>query len=105
MRRGRARQVERIPDEGSGNHRGVIVRMKLLEKDKKALLGVVANANQRRALLLSATSICNCFATSWRRGRDSNPRYGSPYNCLAGSPVRPLRHLSVGVGWDFGPTL
>ena len=34
----------------------------------------------------------------WRRGRDSNPRYGSPYNCLAGSPVQPLRHLSEGVG-------
>src|SRR5205807_264787 len=34
---------------------------------------------------------------NWRRGRDSNPRSGfTPDNCLAGSPVRPLQHLSAG---------
>src|SRR5690606_40396146 len=32
---------------------------------------------------------------SWRRERDSNPRYGfCPYNALAGRPLRPLGHLS-----------
>jgi hypothetical protein len=32
----------------------------------------------------------------WRRGGDSNPRYRfCQYNCLAGSPVRPLQHLSA----------
>ena len=32
----------------------------------------------------------------WRRGGDSNPRSGfTPDNCLAGSPVRPLQHLSA----------
>ena len=31
----------------------------------------------------------------WRRGRDSNPRYGStPYTHFPGEPVQPLRHLS-----------
>src|SRR6476660_8039353 len=31
-----------------------------------------------------------------RRGGDSNPRHGfCSCNCLAGSPVRPLQHLSV----------
>ena len=32
----------------------------------------------------------------WRRGRDSNPRSRlTPDNCLAGSPDRPLQHLSA----------
>ena len=34
--------------------------------------------------------------TAWRRGRDSNPRYGYPYNGFRDRPVRPLRHLSEG---------
>src|SRR2546428_3980966 len=35
--------------------------------------------------------------TAWRRERDSNPRYGfSPYNALAGRPLRPLGHHSGG---------
>src|SRR5438105_462020 len=33
----------------------------------------------------------------WRSERDSNPRYGfSPYNALAGRPLRPLGHHSGG---------
>src|SRR4051812_23146896 len=32
----------------------------------------------------------------WRRGRDSNPRYGfTPYNGLANRRLRPLGHLSA----------
>ena len=57
MTRRLTRQVERILDEGSGNHRSVIVRMKLPEKDEETLLGVVANAIQRRALLLTARDV------------------------------------------------
>ena len=34
----------------------------------------------------------------WRRGGDSNPRHRfCQCNCLAGSPVRPLQHLSAAV--------
>ena len=32
--------------------------------------------------------------TSWRRGWDSNPRYGYPYNGFRDRPIRPLWHLS-----------
>ena len=33
---------------------------------------------------------------SWRRGRDSNPRYGfRPYNGLANRRLQPLGHLSI----------
>ena len=32
---------------------------------------------------------------NWRRGRDSNPRKGYPFNTLAGCSIRPLWHLSV----------
>ena len=32
--------------------------------------------------------------SSRRRGRDSNPGWSYPHNCLAGSPNRPLWHLS-----------
>ena len=51
MTRRLARQLERTLDEGSGSHRSVIVRMKLPEKDEETLLGAVAHAVQRRALL------------------------------------------------------
>ncbi len=34
------------------------------------------------------------MGTLKRRGRDSNPRYPDGYNSLAGSPIRPLSHLS-----------
>src|SRR5574341_42464 len=31
---------------------------------------------------------------NWRRGRDSNPGWSYPHNCLAGSCLQPLGHLS-----------
>ena len=41
----------------------------------------------------------------WRRGRDSNPRYGfRPYTRLAGERLRPLGHLSATHLIDGGPT-
>src|SRR5262245_48409082 len=33
--------------------------------------------------------------TSWRRGRDSNPRYGYPYAAFRVRCFQPLSHLSV----------
>jgi hypothetical protein len=35
------------------------------------------------------------MGTKKRRGWDSNPRYPHEYNSLAGSPIRPLSHLSL----------
>src|SRR5580700_9775171 len=32
----------------------------------------------------------------WRRGRDSNPRYGFPYSSFQDWRLQPLGHLSVG---------
>src|SRR5665213_242254 len=32
--------------------------------------------------------------TSWRRGRDSNPRYGYPYAAFRVRCIQPLCHLS-----------
>ena len=37
------------------------------------------------------------FSVSWRRGRDSNPRYSYPYTAFRVRPDRPLRHLSFSV--------
>ena len=34
-------------------------------------------------------------ANNWRRGRDSNPRYGCPYTRFPSVLFRPLRHLSA----------
>src|SRR5690606_9246062 len=39
-----------------------------------------------------------CRFTSWRRGRDSNPRYGFPYAGLANLCLPPLGHLSAREG-------
>src|SRR5580658_4175686 len=33
---------------------------------------------------------------SWRRGRDSNPRYGFPYSSFQDWRLQPLGHLSLG---------
>src|SRR3954452_10511877 len=35
------------------------------------------------------------YLTGWRRGRDSNPRYGYPYSAFRVRRDRPLCHLSV----------
>jgi hypothetical protein len=36
------------------------------------------------------------YSLAWRRGRDSNPRYGfRPYNGLANRRLQPLGHLSI----------
>ena len=37
------------------------------------------------------------YENKWRRGRDSNPRDGSPPTPLAGARLRPLGHLSGAV--------
>ncbi len=58
-----------------------------------------------RAAPRRAFDPCICFArlrllslasrAGWRRGRDSNPRYGFPYAGLANLCLQPLGHLSV----------
>jgi hypothetical protein len=35
------------------------------------------------------------YSGIWRRGRDSNPRYGHPHTPLAGERLQPLGHLST----------
>ena len=40
------------------------------------------------------TSVPAIFVLNWRRGRDSNPGWSYPHNCLAGSCLQPLGHLS-----------
>ena len=41
-------------------------------------------------------------APHWRKGRDSNPRYGYPYTGLANQRLRPLGHLSEPVSLFSG---
>jgi hypothetical protein len=36
------------------------------------------------------------FLRAWRRGRDSNPRYGFPYTRFPSERLKPLGHLSKG---------
>jgi hypothetical protein len=44
-----------------------------------------------------------CFeAKKWRRGGDSNPRYGFPYAGLANLCFQPLSHLSDGAWYQCG---
>lgn len=40
--------------------------------------------------------------TDWRRGRDSNPRYGCPYAAFRVRCIQPLCHLSAGPRMDRG---
>jgi hypothetical protein len=62
----------------------------------------------------SSTSPCKA-TTSWRRGRDSNPRYGCPYAAFRVRCIQPLCHLSnyliliffllshLAARWPFAP--
>ena len=43
-------------------------------------------------------SKCELPLRKWRRGWDSNPRYGSPYARFRGEYFQPLSHLSAVVG-------
>ena len=44
---------------------------------------------------VDALSLVPSAIPDWRRGRDSNPRYGfRPYNGLANRRLQPLGHLS-----------
>src|SRR6184192_1732672 len=36
------------------------------------------------------------WRVAWRRGRDSNPRYGCPYAAFRVRCIQPLCHLSIG---------
>ena len=62
---------------------------------------------QRIAVYHNRDTACNCklrgkaaksaFTRAWRRGGDSNPRYGCPYATFPRWYLKPLRHLSVAV--------
>ena len=53
----------------------------------------ILNENQTK------TQFNHLISSTLRRGRDSNPRYGCPYNGFRDRPDRPLWHLSArGVG-------
>ena len=53
--------------------------------------GMCAGIRTRPKTRTSYMSVLN----SWRRGRDSNPRYGCPYSAFRVRRDRPLCHLSV----------
>ncbi len=50
---------------------------------------------RRKSARQKTTAVVDVLSFGWRRGGDSNPRHRfCQCNCLAGSPVRPLQHLS-----------
>ena len=51
-------------------------------------------SHQIRTILHFLMNGCDPFIRKWRRARDSNPRYGSPYTPLAGVRLQPLGQLS-----------
>ena len=52
----------------------------------------------RVGIVVNKTGITNDFNTDWRRRRDSNPRYGCPYDALAKRWFQPLTHVSGPAG-------
>src|SRR5580704_16298291 len=65
-----------------------------------ALLKTNARSGKNRGFdiprLSSSSSSCagRRMRRNWRRGRDSNPRYGCPYAAFRVRCIRPLCHLS-----------
>ena len=95
-----------------GVGRETVVLPKHAARDEARRDGRLAHQNvssyQRlmRAACKARKTRTNCAARSqksllyqwlncWRRGWDSNPRYGYPYNGFRDRPIRPLWHLSV----------
>src|SRR5262249_40498099 len=84
-------------------------------RERDARAAIAANAAQIRlcvktviARLAQVPELAEAFAkqrnqkhetrqilSSWRRGRDSNPRYGYPYAAFRVRCFQPLSHLSV----------
>src|SRR5271157_5717242 len=63
---------------GGGRWRTMALEISAFQRSIKGLAGNVA---------------CS-FRASWRRGRDSNPRYGFPHTHFPGVRLRPLGHPS-----------
>ena len=63
-----------------------------VKKRLRLLSEVVPDGTVKRSL---AASFAIFLQKKWRRGRDSNPRYGFPYDSLANCCFRPLSHLSA----------
>ena len=55
-------------------------------------------------MLIADAQLSYCLKRKiWRRGRDSNPRYGCPYAAFRVRCIRPLCHLSIkcrGLRWN-----
>ena len=63
---------------------------RLPEPDKRNLY-----AGWRPTNIPSSSAVSIRFFKEWRRGWDSNPRYGFPYTAFPVLPVKPLLHLST----------
>src|ERR1700676_3664920 len=73
---------------------------------RRRLVWLLTGTNPTEWMAISPRRPCGSKSTDgclWnirespRRGRDSNPRYGCPYNGFRDRPDRPLRHLSAKV--------
>ena len=64
-------------------------------KSGSALSDVHLGENSRDTMFYAMEN--RILQTEWRRGWDSNPRYGSPYARFRGEYFQPLSHLSVAV--------
>jgi hypothetical protein len=56
---------------------------------------LVRGAAAREMARLAGPWPVNCGSLNWRRGRDSNPRYGCPYAAFRVRCIQPLCHLSA----------
>ena len=77
---------------GSGHIRGHVVRIGHVQR---LFPGVEVSRKPRTSGLFATIG---SYRKKWRRGRDSNPRDRSRSAPLAGVCLRPLGHLSGGVG-------
>ena len=70
-------------------------RLKVLHEVQQKHLSQVAAADR---LKVTDRQVRRMLLWEWRRGWDSNPRYGSPYARFRGEYFQPLSHLSAVVG-------
>src|SRR5687768_10978155 len=64
-----------------------------------AAVATISTANRNRFFMVWTPKVYD-----WRRGWDSNPRYGSPYTAFPVLPVQPLLHLSERMDAEHSPT-
>src|SRR5579871_4706199 len=91
---------ERIRIDGGGHRRdhlrALAQRVEVADREVR-IIGSKSNLLQTLAAasgVKSATPGVRSSVLNWRRGRDSNPRYGCPYAAFRVRCIRPLCHLS-----------